>query len=361
MVGPQPAQAVLDLPDDVSAGQAPVVDAGPDRLAGLAGDHHVISSAGEGTPEQQLGGLAFRCGRRAGPVEDGQDAVGVRGVEEVDAELEGGADDPVDVLRRGSHTEGCRAQADRRDLHAGLPQQGVLHSFTRLSPRHSTLARSRWARVEHRSPARGPTFHTRPSRHGQPFLHTRSSASTRRPERRAHRELAGCLDDPPGGPRPAVGHDPPRRPLGDADHQLLALWAAQCAEHVLHLFEAEPAEDTRPRDAIEAARAWARGEMKMMDARARGGHAMGAARPLRGAARFAAYAAGQAACVGHVPEHDLGAAAYAIRPFGQRSERPDAGRLERDWQRGRLHERIRALVLEDQVRRNAICWSVFED
>ena len=100
----------------------------------------------------------------------------------------------------------------------------------------------------------------------------------------------------------------------------------------------------------------------MMDARARGGHAMGAARPLRGAARFAAYAAGQAACVGHVAEHDLGAAAYAIK--ATRAAHPNevnAGRLERDWQRDQLDERIRDLVLEDQVRRNAICWSVFED
>ena len=150
--------------------------------------------------------------------------------------------------------------------------------------------------------------------------------------------------------------------LSDADHQLLALWAARCAEHVLHLFEAEEPSDTRPRDAIDSARAWARGEMTMMDARARGGHAMGAARPLRGAARFAAYAAGQAACVGHVAEHDLGAAAYAIK--ATRAAHPNevnAGELERDWQRDQLDERIRALVLEDQARRNAICWSVFED
>ena len=149
--------------------------------------------------------------------------------------------------------------------------------------------------------------------------------------------------------------------LGDADHQLLALWAAKCAEHVLSLFEAEEPTDPRPRNAVEAARAWARGEMKMMDARAAGGHAMGAARPLRGAARFAAYAAGQAACVGHVAEHDLGAAAYAIRAVQAASPgSTNAGRLERDWQRDQLPEQIRALVLEDQVRRNAICWSVFE-
>jgi hypothetical protein len=150
--------------------------------------------------------------------------------------------------------------------------------------------------------------------------------------------------------------------LTDADHHLLALWAAQCAEHVLHFFEDDQPLDTRPREAIEAARAWARGDMKMMDARARGGHAMGAANPLVGAARYAAYAAGQAACVGHVSEHDLGAAAYAIKAVRAVHPRnPSAGRVERDWQRDQLHEQIRALVLEDQARRNAICWFVFED
>lgn len=150
--------------------------------------------------------------------------------------------------------------------------------------------------------------------------------------------------------------------LGDADHHLLALWAAHCAEHVVDLFEAEQPSDPRPREAIGAARAWVAGELGMMEARALGGHAMGAARPLRGAARFAAYSAGQAACVAHVAEHDLGAAAYAIKAVrAANPDQPDAGRLERDWQRRALPEQIRELVLEDQARRNAICWSVFED
>lgn len=148
--------------------------------------------------------------------------------------------------------------------------------------------------------------------------------------------------------------------LTDEDHQLLALWAARCAEHVLPLFEEHQPSDPRPREAIEAAREWASGRLRMMDARARGGHAMGAARPLRGAPRLAAYAAGQAACVGHVAEHDLGAAAYAIRAV-QAARSTAAGRLERDWQREQLDERIRDLVRQDQVRRNALCWGVFED
>lgn len=138
--------------------------------------------------------------------------------------------------------------------------------------------------------------------------------------------------------------------LIDAHHHLVALWAATCAEHVLHLFEDVRPDDPRPREAIEAARAWARGEVPMMAARAVGGHAMGAARDLTGAARFAAYSAGQAACVGHVAEHDLGAAAYAIKAAGAAEAgvgEDRARRQECSWQR-------------EQHRRNDICWFVLE-
>ncbi|MCC3273521.1 hypothetical protein MUK71_01360 [Arthrobacter zhangbolii] len=150
--------------------------------------------------------------------------------------------------------------------------------------------------------------------------------------------------------------------LTEADHRLLALWAATCAEHVLELFEISNRADDRPRRAIEAVRAWTRGEVKMMATRAIGGHAMGAARPLRGASRFAAYAAGQAACVAHVPEHNLGAAAYAIRAAAATAphdQERGAARAERDWQRQQIPDRLHSLVLEDQARRNSICWSVF--
>jgi hypothetical protein len=150
--------------------------------------------------------------------------------------------------------------------------------------------------------------------------------------------------------------------LTDADHRLLALWAATCAEHVLHLFESVQPSDPRPRDAIEQIRAWTRGEIRMSESRAAGGHAMGAARTLRGAARHAAYAAGQAACVAHVAAHELGAAAYAIK--AARAAAPGceemARRLECRWQREQLPDAIRGLVLDDQRLRNDLCWSVFD-
>jgi hypothetical protein len=151
--------------------------------------------------------------------------------------------------------------------------------------------------------------------------------------------------------------------LTDADHRLLALWAAACAEHVLHLFETEQPSDPRPRQAIEQIRTWARGEITMSESRSAGGHAMAAARVLSGAARHAAFAAGQAAVVAHVAAHELGAAAYAIkatRAAAPAGEAGSAGRLECQWQRDQLPDAIRELVLDDQRLRNEFCWSVFD-
>ncbi len=151
--------------------------------------------------------------------------------------------------------------------------------------------------------------------------------------------------------------------LQDADHRLLALWAAGCAEHVLRFFEEAQPHDGRPRHAIDMARAWARGEVTMTQARTAAGHANAAARDLRGAARHAAYAAAQAAAVAHVAAHELGAAAYAIKAAAAAAppgEAESAGRRECRWQREQLPAAIRALVLDDQRLRNEICWFVFE-
>jgi hypothetical protein len=150
--------------------------------------------------------------------------------------------------------------------------------------------------------------------------------------------------------------------LTDEDHRLLALWAADCAEHVLPLFEAARPDDPRPRRAIELARAWVRGEIGMQESRTSAGKANAAARDLKGAPRWAAYACAQAANVAHVAAHELGAAAYAIkaaRDAAPKGEAETAGRLECAWQREQLPEAIRELVLDDERLRNDICWSVF--
>jgi hypothetical protein len=151
--------------------------------------------------------------------------------------------------------------------------------------------------------------------------------------------------------------------LQDADHRLLAVWAAHCAQHVLHLFEQAQPKDDRPRRAIEQARAWARGDITMTQARTAAFAANAAARVVFGAAKEAAHAAGQAVAVAHGAAHELGAAAYAIRAAraaAPEAEREGAGRRECQWQRAQLPTAIRELVLDDQRLRNAKCWSLFD-
>ena len=151
--------------------------------------------------------------------------------------------------------------------------------------------------------------------------------------------------------------------LTDDDHHRLAIWAADCADHVLHHFERVQPDDGRPRRAIEMGRAWARGEIPWRDARNAAFEANAAARAMTGAARDAAFAAGQAGAVGHVAAHELGAAAYAIkavRAASPEGERDAAGRAECQWQRDQLPTEIRELVLDDQRLRNELCWFVFD-
>ncbi|MCK8475662.1 putative immunity protein [Microbacterium aurugineum] len=100
--------------------------------------------------------------------------------------------------------------------------------------------------------------------------------------------------------------------MAEEDRRLVAVWAADCAERVLPLFEREAPDDDRARDAIARARAFARGELTAAgEIRRRfvAGRAAGAATTPTGAA--AARSAAQAAGVAHMGAHAFGAAAYA--------------------------------------------------
>ena len=151
--------------------------------------------------------------------------------------------------------------------------------------------------------------------------------------------------------------------LEDAQHRLLAAWAADCAEHVLEFFISQVPGDDRPRRAIEQARAWSRGKISMTQAREAAYAAHAAARAASGAAREVARAAGHAAATAHMADHELGAAAYAIRAVraaAAADTRDEAGRTECQWQRVQLPEAIRALVLSDEALRNDKIWSLFQ-
>lgn len=99
-------------------------------------------------------------------------------------------------------------------------------------------------------------------------------------------------------------------------HRRFALLAAVQAARVLPIFERERPKDRRPRQAIEAIRAWAQGKRELGMAEVRklslGSHA--AARAARtDAARFAARAAGHAVATWHVPTHAMGVPIYACK------------------------------------------------
>jgi len=136
--------------------------------------------------------------------------------------------------------------------------------------------------------------------------------------------------------------------LDEQDHRSLALWAADCAEHVLPYFEEKYPGDNRPRNTIEAGRAWVRGEIAMSEARAAAVAAHAAARDAdEGAARAAARAAGHAAATAHMAAHARHAAAYAVKAATYAAVPTDAAAAtatERDWQYRRLPEHLRPVV-----------------
>jgi hypothetical protein len=103
------------------------------------------------------------------------------------------------------------------------------------------------------------------------------------------------------------------------DQRSLALWAADCAEQVLPFFEQKHPWDNRPRKAIEATRAWVRGEIKCGMAYNAAVAAHAAARSTNDAAACAvAQATGHAAGTAHMPDHARQAAAYALKALAEK-------------------------------------------
>jgi hypothetical protein len=135
----------------------------------------------------------------------------------------------------------------------------------------------------------------------------------------------------------AVGKD---KRVNEQDHKLLALWAADCAEHVLAYFQEKHPQDDRPLNAIEAARAWARGEITISEARTAALAAHAAARGADDAAACAtARSAGHAAATAHVAAHAPHAAAYAVKTVDAANGTASAAK-EREWQRRRVPEHL---------------------
>lgn len=137
-----------------------------------------------------------------------------------------------------------------------------------------------------------------------------------------------------------MNHEPNWISLSEEERRLLASWVADCAERALPLLEAKAPSDTRPREAIEGARAYARGGKRTARLRSLALAAFSVAREVGDAsAAAAARAAGLAASFAFIHErvtaeqakHALGPAAYAAR----------ARELAQDAELGAANEEIR--------------------
>lgn len=101
--------------------------------------------------------------------------------------------------------------------------------------------------------------------------------------------------------------------IKNANRRALILWALELAEETVQQLEVKYPEDIRPREAVEAARAWAAGEVKMPIAKRAilNCHAM--AKELSSPADIArCHAIGQACSVVHTEGHALGYPMYEL-------------------------------------------------
>lgn len=134
--------------------------------------------------------------------------------------------------------------------------------------------------------------------------------------------------------------------LSEDDRRVLAVWAADCAERTLSLFEAKAPGDSRPREAIDGVRAFAHGELRIGPVRALSARAHAAAREVGDpAAVAAARAAGQAAGTAHMAAHARGAAAYAAKAAGLAApDDPNAVAAEAIWQLSNAPPSVREVL-----------------
>lgn len=133
--------------------------------------------------------------------------------------------------------------------------------------------------------------------------------------------------------------------LSEDDRRVLAVWAADCAARVLPIFESASPLDKRPRDAIDGARAFARGEVRIGPVRALSAKAHAAAREVADpAATAAARAAGHAAGVAHMGAHARGAAYAVIAAWLASGSNSEVLADEATWQIEHASSEVRKIM-----------------
>lgn len=146
--------------------------------------------------------------------------------------------------------------------------------------------------------------------------------------------------------RPTVNSQPDDADLrlSEHDRRELVEWTVACAERMLPFFLEERPDDLRPREALDAAQAFIRGELAIDEVRERSFGSHAAAREASEASAIAAArVCGQAAAVAHMAGHARQVPRYTAKAFpGDRARRDE----ELAWQRQRVPERFDQYVYE---------------
>jgi hypothetical protein len=172
----------------------------------------------------------------------------------------------------------------------------------------------------------------------------------------------------------------PRKMLGSADapyivslmglidtqsKKTIATWCLDYADaHLVPIYERRRPGDGRPAHAVEVARAWRRGEVRLPEVRkVIAGECLPAAREAEDdpAAQAAARAAGSAAACVHTPTHSLAVAFYGAAAIaydrvgvGQTAEEYDAIAAE---ECAKMEAALRAVAVADEPNPAKINWN----
>lgn len=108
--------------------------------------------------------------------------------------------------------------------------------------------------------------------------------------------------------------EPLRRLVEAQNRKILIGWALACAPRIMEIWDKTKADDPRPRQALEAAESWARGTIKMPEAKKAAHRAHNAATEAEGLAapQAAARAMGHVVGIVHVKTHAMGIVYYGI-------------------------------------------------
>lgn len=132
--------------------------------------------------------------------------------------------------------------------------------------------------------------------------------------------------------------------LPERDRRALVEWTVACAERLLPLYLAERPDDTRPRDALDAALSFLSGELSIDEVRESAFACHAAAREVEDpAASAAARVCGQAAAVAHMAGHSRQVPRHTAKAFPDDRSRRDE---ELAWQRMNIPMRYDRYVYE---------------